>query len=438
MRRVRGPRVSGVRRMRTWIGTLIVGAIVVGFGGLASPRLHAQGSDAAAPDLASVVYDARVTGDGNETRLELDLTREADVHAYVMAEPNRVVLDMPEVGFALKPEVHGRGAGLVTAYRYGLLSPGRSRIVADLSAPTEIVSQTVSETDIGRRLTLVLRRTALENVLTRVSAVPLPPSSAATSTPKADRAESPIGLPGVSASKDGPIVVVIDPGHGGIDSGATSRSGLLEKAVVLEFAQALAAAINDDDRFKAILTRDDDRFLPLGERVAFARKNHARLFISIHADAVRERYVRGATVYTLSERASDARAAALADKENRVDMLAGLEIASEDEGVADILVDLARRETKNFSVLAARKLVDRLEGATRLAKNPMRSARFKVLRAPDVPSVLLELGFLSNDEDAERFKQEAWRTRTVERIAAAVEGYFGLQGVGPGSAAVQR
>ena len=374
----------GVTHMASWVRTLAAGVAALGLCALADGgAAHAEG--AASPDHAAIVYDARVMGDRNETRIELDLTGAADVHAFVMAEPSRLVLDMAQVGFALDPTVHGEGAGLVTAYRFGLLSPGRSRIVADLSSPARIVSQDVADTEYGRRLVLVLQKSAHDLVLNHVSAVPFPPVHEAAVTAKADRAESPIALPGASDPSGGPIVVVLDPGHGGIDSGATSRSGVLEKALVLDFALALQAAIDSDPRFEVLLTRDDDRFLPLGERVAFAREKDARLFISIHADAVRESYVRGATVYTLSERASDAQAAALADKENRVDMLAGLEMADEDREVADILIDLARRETKNFSILAARTLVGELKGATKLNKNPIRSARFKVLRAPDVP-----------------------------------------------------
>ena len=422
--------------MTSWIRTLAAGVAALSLCALADGAANAEG--ASSPDHAAIVYDARVMGDRNETRIELDLTGAADVHAFVMAEPSRLVVDMAQVGFALDPTVHGEGAGLVTAYRFGLLSPGRSRIVADLSSPARIVSQDVVETEYGRRLVLVLQKSALDLVLNHVSTVPFPPVHKAAVTAKADRVESPIALPGMSAPSDGPIVIVIDPGHGGIDSGATSRSGVLEKALVLDFALALQAAIGSDPRFNVLLTRDDDRFLPLGERVAFAREKGARLFISIHADAVRESYVRGATVYTLSERASDAQAAALADKENRVDMLAGLEMADEDREVADILIDLARRETKNFSILAARTLVGELKGATKLNKNPIRSARFKVLRAPDVPSILLELGYLSNNDDAAKFEDEAWREKTAERIAKAVRAYFGERGPVAGSAAVQR
>ncbi len=435
MRRVRGQRVSDVRRMRTFVGVCLVVLMAIGIGSLAVPHLRAD-------DHASIVYDARLSGDGIETRLELDMTTEATATAFVLTGPNRVVIDMADVGFALRPEDHGTGQGLVRAYRFGLLGEGRSRIVADLTSPVKIVSQKTVPIAEGQRMTLVLRQADLDSVLNSVATVPFPPVqrvsiNAPTATPKADRAEGAIAIPGATAAS-GPIVVVIDPGHGGIDSGATSRSGDLEKDVVLEFSRTLRDALNATPRFEAVLTRDDDRFVPLAERVGFAREQGARLFISVHADAVKEDYVRGATVYTLSERASDARAAALASKENRVDMLAGLTLDDDDQDVADILIDLARRETKNFSILAARTLVGELRGTTRLNKNPIRSAGFKVLRAPDVPSVLLELGYLSNEDDATSFGDDEWRARTTKRVVAAVEAYFSTRGVVAASPPIQR
>ena len=411
---------------------ILATAAAIALGALLGIGASDAGAQEASPTHASIVYDARVIEAQGETQLEIDMTADVEVKAFVMAEPHRLVIDLPEVGFALRPDVHGEGAGLVSAYRYGLLGPGRSRIVADLTGPAEISAEDISDTDYGRRLAFTLRPAPLERVLTRVSSLPfaaLADASPTSAARKSDRVESAIGLPGMSVPTDGPIVVVIDPGHGGIDSGAVSRSGTPEKDLVLEFANVLKKAIARDARFEAILTRDDDRFLSLSERVAFARDAGARLFISVHADAVRQTYVRGATVYTLSERASDARAAALASKENRADLVAGLAMDEEDKDVADILIDLARRETKNFSVLAARTLVNELRGATPLNKNPIRSAQFRVLRAPDVPSVLLELGYLSNEKDAASFEDHAWREKTAERIAGAVASYFARPGM---------
>jgi N-acetylmuramoyl-L-alanine amidase len=219
---------------------------------------------------------------------------------------------------------------------------------------------------------------------------------------------------------------VIDPGHGGIDSGAVSRSGVLEKSVVLQFALEFAQALRATGRFEVQLTRDDDVFIPLAGRVRFAQNAGAELFISVHADSlVRHPDLRGATVYTLSERASDEIAQQLVDNERRSDMLAGMDVRSTATSeVADILIDLTRRETTHYSLGFAQDLVSELATSTRMVTNPHRSAGFRVLKAPDIPSVLLELGFLSNDDDERLLTDSQWRARTVVSLTTAVERFF--------------
>ncbi|MGH6924159.1 MAG: N-acetylmuramoyl-L-alanine amidase family protein, partial [Propylenella sp.] len=227
----------------------------------------------------------------------------------------------------------------------------------------------------------------------------------------------------------GKPVVVIDPGHGGIDSGAVGEGGLLEKDVTLRFAQELARQLEAGGALHAVLTRNDDTFLALPERVKVARDHGAKLFISVHADTVRQDYVRGATVYTLSEDASDALAAAVAARENRSDILAGFALDDQPDDVADILVDLAQRETRNLSVRFAKSLVGDMEGSFELNSNPWRRASFKVLKAPDVPSVLLELGYLSNAKDEEMFRAEGWPKKEAETVARAVEAFVAGNGM---------
>jgi N-acetylmuramoyl-L-alanine amidase len=222
----------------------------------------------------------------------------------------------------------------------------------------------------------------------------------------------------------GTPVVVIDPGHGGIDSGATGVDGLVEKDVTLKFGLELQKQLNAGGKLQAVMTRSGDAFLSLPERVAFAHKNRAKLLISIHADTVREKYVRGATVYTLSDDASDELAKQFAERENRSDVLAGLAIEDEPADVADILVDLAMRETRNFSIRFAKNLVDDMRGKIALNGNPWRRAAFRVLKAPEVPSVLLELGYLSNKDDEDLFQSETWPTEEAKVVARAVEGFF--------------
>ena len=215
---------------------------------------------------------------------------------------------------------------------------------------------------------------------------------------------------------------MIDPGHGGIDLGAVTAKGDQEKTIVLGFAKILAAKIDATGRYKAVLTRDDDSFVSLAGRIDVARANNAALFVSIHADTLPDPFgVRGATIYTLSDKASDAELARYAEKENRADLIAGVDLSAEPDDVADILIDLTRRETKAFSSQFAKVLTDEFRAAATLNKNPRRSAGFHVLKAPDVPSVLLELGYLSNSQDAKLLLSDEWRERPPQPATAAVD-----------------
>lgn len=231
--------------------------------------------------------------------------------------------------------------------------------------------------------------------------------------------------PALPAKPKGKPVVVIDPGHGGVDPGAISRSGTREKDVVLGFARALRDALQATGRYDVKMTRADDTFISLGGRVAIAQKHGADLFISIHADSLKRGVARGSTVYTLSDKASDQEAAEIAASENKADLVGGIPPEAESEGLADILVDLVQRETRNHSMFFANTLVSQLQDATRLNSKPHRYAGFRVLRAPDVPSVLLELGYLSSPEDEKLLTSAAWRKRVARSIVSAVDGFFG-------------
>jgi N-acetylmuramoyl-L-alanine amidase len=252
-----------------------------------------------------------------------------------------------------------------------------------------------------------------------------PKHSAGRSAPPPDSGHEAV-RPG-SGHEGRDIVVVIDPGHGGIDPGAKSRGGTLEKDVVLAFARRLQSALETSGRYTVRMTRDDDIFIPLGERVNIARREKASLLISVHADSVRTGNVSGASVYTLSERASDTVAAALAEQENRSDVIAGVDLTGESDAVADILIDLVQRETKNYAVFFARTLVTELKQNTGMVRNPHRSAGFRVLKAHDVPSVLLELGFLTNPSDEKHLTDGKWQDSVAKSVAEAVSEYFGEQ-----------
>jgi N-acetylmuramoyl-L-alanine amidase len=219
-------------------------------------------------------------------------------------------------------------------------------------------------------------------------------------------------------------VVVIDPGHGGIDPGAVGRRKVYEKFVTLAMAQQLQKELTRRGRYRVVLTRDKDTFVRLRERVGIARAAGADLFISLHADSIANRKVRGAAVYTLSETASDKEAADLAAKENKADLIAGMNLTGESTEVTNILIDLAQRETMNHSAAFARVLVDDMAHLTKFVRKSHRFAGFAVLKAPDVPSVLVEMGYLSNSADEARLLKPSYRAELAKALAEAVDAYF--------------
>jgi N-acetylmuramoyl-L-alanine amidase len=367
----------------------------------------------AGPTWANEVADMRLIGDAERTRFIVDLEKSPDFGVLRLANPYRLVVDLPDVEFRdSKPSTKGRG--LVSDYRYGLIAPGKGRIVLDLAGPVEVVNTFVLDPVDPEPARLVI-----DLVPTTVEAFAV---AAAKDRPLHDVASEQAEQP---PPRPGKQVVVIDAGHGGIDSGAVGKDGVLEKDITLRFALELARQLRLGGELEPVLTRSSDDFLSLSARVEAAHRNHAVFFVSIHADRVPEDYVRGATVYTLSDDASDALAAAFADRENRADILAGLAIEDQPDEVADILFDLARRETRNLSVRFAKELVGDMRPVMPLNSNPWRRASFMVLKAPEVPSVLLELGYLSNAEDEALFASPEWPKREAQAIARAIENFFG-------------
>jgi N-acetylmuramoyl-L-alanine amidase len=366
------------------------------------------------PAELPVATDARLEQTGETVRLVMALSRPVDVTASVLAGPDRVVIDMPSTNFQIQPAVARKGAGFVGAFRFGLFTADRARIVIDLTQPAVVVKAETRPVRGGfGELVVELRRTTRAEFQAAVARTPTREAAPTAVEPPADK---PAG--------ETRQTVVIDPGHGGIDPGAVVAS-ISEKNVVLAFGTKLRDQLEASGRYRVLMTRDDDRFVPLAERVAIARAAGADLFISIHADSLSQaQEVRGATVYTASERATDAEAARLAAKENQADAVAGLEAREDTQDVAGILMDLAKRETRTFSSVFARNLVETLGGSVKMHKVPLRSAGFRVLSAPDVPSVLIELGYMSSPKDAELLNSPEWRGRAVAAVAAAVEGYF--------------
>ena len=384
-------------------------------------------STPAAPDFP-IASEVRLAGDSKQTRFVLDLDKAIAFRAFALADPYRVIVDIPQVNFQLPAGAGTTGRGLIKAFRYGLVMPGGSRIVFDLTGPVRIANNYVLAAANGQPSRLVVEleevdRTTFVQSLGVESRPELKPAIADAADVTAAAAAAAVPKP--AAAVDLRPVIVIDPGHGGIDNG--TRSGAeSEKNLVLGFGLALRDRIEQSGKYRVVMTRSDDTFIPLADRVRIARNQSAALFVSIHADALprREGDAQGATIYTLSDRASDAEAERLAETENKADAIGGVNLTEEPTEVADILIDLAQRETRNFSNRFARLLAGEMKNTARMYKHPLKSAGFKVLKAPDVPSVLVELGYVSNKSDLEHLVSENWRSKTVGSMAQAIDAFF--------------
>jgi N-acetylmuramoyl-L-alanine amidase len=382
---------------------------------------QAQAPTSVSAAVPAVATDARLAGDAKQTRFVLDLDKAIKFRAFVLADPYRVVVDIPQVDFRLPAGVGSGGRGLVKAFRYGLVMPGGSRLVFDLTGPAKIANSYVLDAANGQPPRLVLEieevdRAAFEQVASA-------DNKAADTNGAASTAMA--APPSPAVPPDPRPVIVIDPGHGGIDNG-TQSNGEMEKNLVLGFGLALRDRIEKSGKYRVVMTRTDDTFISLADRVRIARNQSAALFVSIHADALprREGDAQGATIYTLSDKASDAEAERLAETENRADAIGGVNLTEEPTDVADILIDLAQRETRTFSNRFARLLMGEMKATVRMHKHPLKSAGFRVLKAPDVPSVLVELGYVSNKGDLEHLVSENWRAKTVAAMAQAINAFL--------------
>lgn len=383
-----------------------------------SPGL-AQHVDEASGETLPVIYGVQTSEENKGIRFILDVDKPFGFKAFALARPDRLVIDLPPVSFEMSHSMAQVERSIVRQFRFGVFGPRRSRIVLDLSHPVKVVRSYNLPPIEGKPLRMVIE---LEKSTGLVEGKVL--SMSADGRPLQEQVVRPDQPANAEGQEDIRPLVVLDPGHGGIDTGAVSSRGLVESRLVLDFAKALKARLEADGLVRVVMTRDKDVFVSLRDRVKFAQAQDADLFVSIHADTVRQKYVRGATVYTLSDKASDAVAASLASRENKSDLLAGLEIEEGDDVVADILVELTRRETTSHSNLYSRTLVGALKQSIRLSKTPERSAGFRVLKAPDIPSVLLELGYLSNDKDQSALTSEKWRKKAINSIALSLKRFF--------------
>jgi N-acetylmuramoyl-L-alanine amidase len=361
-----------------------------------------------------VATQVSLVSDAAGQALVIDMSAEAGATPSYMANPLRLVLDFPKLGFQAAAVPRPPAGGPVAAVRFGAFMRGEGRAIVELAQPMRAAEQRFFPLD-GGGARLVIRLEPIPRAAFMALAKPVSDDIVTGSTARAQGAR-PTELP----------LVFLDPGHGGIDSGATGPGGELEKTLVLQFAVALKDRLERGGKARVAMSRTGDVFVPLRDRVRLARQAKAQLFISLHADALPadEGEARGATVYTLSDRATDERTARLAEKENRADLAAGIESREDQDEVADILFDLARRETRAFSGQFSRQLVQTLPKAMRLHRIPQKGAGFRVLRAPDVPSVLVELGYLTSPDEAKLMLTEDWRRGAADAMAEAIEKFL--------------
>jgi len=458
----------GVMRFRPWRWISALSMLVAIAAAVAAVPNTAGAAEA-------IVTDVRVGPHAKATRVVFEISRLVPYRIFMLGNPSRVVIDLPEVGWRLPPRPLPQRVGVFETLRYGLYKPGNSRVVVDLKSPAVIGKAFLmgpSGTH-GHRIVVDLNPATKRQFAKFLKKGPIevkPEQPGAIAKPIVAPTKAPVvaaatrSVPGstkrsvATARQPSPPktvkvssgtreqaaassfrlaprkpalrpekakrVVVIDPGHGGPDPGTIGLSGSYEKHITLAMARTLRDKLEATGRYKVVLTRDRDIFIRLRDRIQIARDSGGELFISLHADSIKNRRIRGPSVYTLSEKASDKEAAALAEKENKADVIAGVDLTHESPEIANILIDLAQRESTNQSVRFATTLLPQLKKQTKLLRNSHRFAGFAVLKAPDIPSVLVEMGFLSNREDERALRSQAYRNKLAIAVTRAVDGYF--------------
>ena len=368
------------------------------------------------------------------TRVVVEFTEAVDYKLFTLSSPYRAVIDLPETNWDIPDTI--RDKGLVSGVRFGSFKPGQGRIVVDLRGPVNVHKHFLLPPTVAIKNHRLVIDFEPATIATFRQMKPAVTKTQTTSIPAPDFQPTPTPQTQFSAPageftpKPRPRktlkIIVIDPGHGGLDPGALGTRSR-EKDIVLAFSKELVRQLKATRRYDVYLTRSSDIYIPLRQRVQIARNRNADLFISIHADAIKKKNIRGLSVYTLSEKASDREAAALAKKENQSDIIAGVDFGDQLPEVTNILIDLAQRDTKNASVKFAESLISSVRGKTLLLDRTHRFAGFRVLKAPDVPSVLVELGFITNRTDEKQLSSSKWRRRVTTGMVEAIDNYFRLK-----------
>lgn len=368
------------------------------------------------------------------TRVVVEFTEAVDYKLFTLSSPYRAVIDLPETKWDIPDTIQDKG--LVSGVRFGSFKPGQGRIVVDLRGPVNVHKHFLLPPTVAIKNHRLVIDFEPATIATFRQMKPAVSQTQTASIPAPDFQPTPTPQPQYSAPtgeftpKPRPRItrkiIVIDPGHGGVDPGALGTRSR-EKDIVLAFSKELVRQLKATRRYDVYLTRSSDIYIPLRQRVQIARNRNADLFISIHADAIKKKNIRGLSVYTLSEKASDREAAALAKKENQSDIIAGVDFGDQLPEVTNILIDLAQRDTKNASVKFAESLISSARGKTLLLDRTHRFAGFRVLKAPDVPSVLVELGFITNRTDEKQLSSSKWRRRVATGMVEAIDNYFRLK-----------
>jgi N-acetylmuramoyl-L-alanine amidase len=360
--------------------------------------------------IARLSPESSSIGDkGRGIGLSLSISQSVPWRVRVLDNPPRLILDTREVDWSQATDINIKGERVVDL-RAGVFRPGWSRLVLELSGPYAVDSAAMQTSDTDAEINITLAPVAAK-AFADLAAIAEPADWA---LPK------PADVPKILPRGAGPLVVVLDPGHGGIDPGAENQ-GQREANLVLTFAREFKEMMQRSGDFLVILTRDEDVFVPLETRISIARAAGANVLISLHADALAEGDATGATLYTLSDDATDLAGKALAERHDRDDLLAGVDLTEQDDVIAHVLMDMARAETmpKVERLAAAMKTAIKTEGL-RMHRRPIQSGGFSVLKSPDIPSILVELGFLSSDKDLARLSDPAWRKRMIKALQSAL------------------
>lgn len=376
---------------------------------------------------AMEVSDVRIGAHPDKTRLVVELSEKVPYRIFTLPNPYRMVIDLPQVEWNIGAKTSSRSSGVISSYRFGLFQKGNSRLVVDMKSPAQVLRHVLLPPSGKNKNRLVIDLKSVSPVLFQRSERRFVSRDWVDPKPQATivrPAVLPPKKPGKNGYQSHKRVVVIDPGHGGPDPGAIGKSGLREKLVTLRIAHAVKRVLEKSGRYRVFLTRNEDVYVPLRKRFELAEGARAELFLSLHADSNRDRRLRGVSIYTLSERASDKEAAALAAKENRSDAIAGIDLSNQSDAVASFLIELRQRQTMNESAIFSEILIKEVAKTSRLLRNTHRFAGFAVLKSPDVPSILMELGYLSNRQDERLLRKREHYIKIAKSILRAADKYF--------------